>query len=153
MAFRWRADIGPTLNAVIFQGIWTSIAKESYNFVIFQRGSGPQCPSLWIGAWILLLKTHSPLYTSQALLLRYSGRVLLNHLSKSPPTTLYWPIRGILTLGHFSLCLRPCTARCPTMVELYSILSKKLIVQFQQLVIPPNITVGSILMSLHAVTS
>ena len=26
---------------VIFQGIWTSIAKKTYNFVIFQGGSGP----------------------------------------------------------------------------------------------------------------
>ena len=46
MAFRWRADDGPTLNAgfgsfVIFQGIRTSIAKKPYNFVIFQGGGGP----------------------------------------------------------------------------------------------------------------
>ena len=44
MAFRWRADDGPLLNAglvaVVFQGIRTSIAKEPYIFVIFQ-GGGP----------------------------------------------------------------------------------------------------------------
>ena len=45
MAFRWRADDGPTLNGwlgsfVIFQGIWTSIAKKPYIFVIFRGGGG-----------------------------------------------------------------------------------------------------------------
>ena len=39
MAFRWRADDGPTLNAglvaVIFQGIRTNIIKKHYTFVIF----------------------------------------------------------------------------------------------------------------------
>ena len=46
MAFRWRADDGPTLNAglVFFKGIWTSIAKESYIFVIFQMGPDPLSP-------------------------------------------------------------------------------------------------------------
>ena len=50
MAFRWRADDGPTLNAgliaAIFQGIRTSIiAKKPYIFVIFQGGgSGPPVP-------------------------------------------------------------------------------------------------------------
>ena len=29
---------------VIFQGIWTSIAKKPYIFVIFQRGFGPPAP-------------------------------------------------------------------------------------------------------------
>ena len=44
MAFRWRADNDPTLNAglvssfVIFQGIQTSIAKEPCSFVIFPGG-------------------------------------------------------------------------------------------------------------------
>ena len=53
MAFRWRADDVPTLNAVhdqpgvmvsfvICKGIRTSIAKKPYMFVIFQGvGSGP----------------------------------------------------------------------------------------------------------------
>ena len=53
MAFRWRADDGPTLNAglvhcscVIFQGIRTSIAKKPYTFVIL-GGMGPDpCPPL-----------------------------------------------------------------------------------------------------------
>ena len=44
MAFRWRADDGPTLNAglvaAIFQGIRTSIARKPYIFVIFQGGRG-----------------------------------------------------------------------------------------------------------------
>ena len=31
---------------VIFLGIWTSIAKNSYSFVIFQGGSGPPVPPL-----------------------------------------------------------------------------------------------------------
>ena len=50
MAFRWRADVGPTLSAglvacVDFQGIRTSIAKKPYIFVIFQGGgSGPPVP-------------------------------------------------------------------------------------------------------------
>ena len=45
MAFRWRANDGPTLNAglvaTIFQGIRTYIAQKSYIFVIFQGGGGP----------------------------------------------------------------------------------------------------------------
>ena len=45
MAFRWRADNGPTLNAglvaVIFQGVRTSIAKKLYIFDIFQGREGP----------------------------------------------------------------------------------------------------------------
>ena len=48
MAFRWRADDDPTLNAglvaVIFQGIRTSIAKEPYIFCNFLGGSGPPVP-------------------------------------------------------------------------------------------------------------
>ena len=44
MAFRWRADDGPTLNpglvAAIFQGIRTCVAGKPYIFVIFQ-GGGP----------------------------------------------------------------------------------------------------------------
>ena len=53
--FRWRADDGPTLNAclvaLIFQGIWTSIARKPYIFVIFQGGQDPLPPSpLWIRA-------------------------------------------------------------------------------------------------------
>ena len=49
---RWRADDGPRLNCwlcsfVIFQGIWTRIAKKSYIFVIFRGvGPGPPVPSL-----------------------------------------------------------------------------------------------------------
>ena len=44
MAFRWRADDGPTLNAgLVFQGLRTSLAKKPYIFVIFQRGPTP-CP-------------------------------------------------------------------------------------------------------------
>ena len=49
MAFRWRADDGPTVNAdwcfVIFQGIHTSIAKKPYILVIFRwAGSGSPVP-------------------------------------------------------------------------------------------------------------
>ena len=51
MAFRWRADDGPTLNAglvaAIFQGIRTCIAREPYIFVIF-RGVRTPSPPLWI---------------------------------------------------------------------------------------------------------
>ena len=44
MAFRWRADDVPTLNACLgFQGIRTSIAKKPCIFVIFQ-GEGPDPP-------------------------------------------------------------------------------------------------------------
>ena len=53
MAFRWRADDGPTLNAgLVFQVFWTSIAKKPYIVVIFVcvcgggGGSGPPVPSL-----------------------------------------------------------------------------------------------------------
>ena len=46
MAFRWRADNGPTLNAgLILQGICTSIAKKPYSFVSFQGGPDPLSPS------------------------------------------------------------------------------------------------------------
>ena len=46
MAFRWRADVGPTLSAglvacVDFHGIRASNAKKSYTFVIFQGGGDP----------------------------------------------------------------------------------------------------------------
>ena len=46
---RQRAVDGPTLDAgfcfMLFQGIWTSIAKKPYNFVIFRgRGSGLPVP-------------------------------------------------------------------------------------------------------------
>ena len=47
MAFRWRADGCPTLNASLvalwFQGMQTSIAEKPYNFVIFSGvgGGGP----------------------------------------------------------------------------------------------------------------
>ena len=46
MAFCWRANDGPTLNAglvaaIFFQGIQTSIAKKPNNFEIFQGGWGP----------------------------------------------------------------------------------------------------------------
>ena len=48
MAFRWRAYDGQTLNAglvaVIFYGIWTSIAKKPYIFVIFQSVGGVRTP-------------------------------------------------------------------------------------------------------------
>ena len=48
MAFRWRADDGPTLNAglaafVIFQGIRTSIAKKPY-VCYFSGGRDPLPP-------------------------------------------------------------------------------------------------------------
>ena len=50
IAFRWRADDGPTLNAslvALCQGIWTSIAQKPYIDVIFQGGggSGPPVPT------------------------------------------------------------------------------------------------------------
>ena len=50
MAFCWRADGGPTLNAsLVFQGIQTSIAKKPYIFVIFQGGGvRTPCPPHWI---------------------------------------------------------------------------------------------------------
>ena len=47
MAFRWRADDGPTLNAslvALCQGIRTSIAQKPYIFVIFQGGPDPLSP-------------------------------------------------------------------------------------------------------------
>ena len=54
MAFRWRANDGPTLNpglvAAIFQGIRTCIARNPYIFVIFQGGPDPLSP-LWIRTW------------------------------------------------------------------------------------------------------
>ena len=50
MAFRWRADDGPSCNACLvhlklwdFYGIWTSIAKKIY-FCDFQGGVGTPCP-------------------------------------------------------------------------------------------------------------
>ena len=35
------------------QGIWTSIAEKPYIFVIFQGGSGPPVPPLWIRQWMV----------------------------------------------------------------------------------------------------
>ena len=52
MSFKWRAGDGSTLNAgqvysfEIFQGIWASIAKEAYSFVIFGEGVGSDPRSL-----------------------------------------------------------------------------------------------------------
>ena len=51
MAFRWRADAGPTLNAGLvalwfFQGILTSIAKNPYILWFFKGGPDPLSPSL-----------------------------------------------------------------------------------------------------------
>ena len=50
MAFGWRADDDPTLNAglvaAIFQGIWTCIARKPYIFVIFQGCPDPLSPPL-----------------------------------------------------------------------------------------------------------
>ena len=62
IAFRWRADDGPTLNAhlvpVIFQGIRTSIAKETLLFVIFQ-GGGPDPLSLALDPCMTLMKLNA----------------------------------------------------------------------------------------------
>ena len=45
LAGRWLPNIECWLfSFVIFQGIWTSIAKKPYISVIFQRGSGPPVP-------------------------------------------------------------------------------------------------------------
>ena len=59
MAFRWRADDGPTLKAglvvAIFQGIWTCIARKPYIFVIFQGGGGPDPLSPSLDPHMLLL--------------------------------------------------------------------------------------------------
>ena len=49
MAFRWRADDDPTLNAglvalLFFQWIRTSIAKKPYIFCDFQGGGGTPDP-------------------------------------------------------------------------------------------------------------
>ena len=49
MAFHWRADDGPKLNAgLVFQGIWTIIAKKPCIFLYFFRGGGLDalCPPL-----------------------------------------------------------------------------------------------------------
>ena len=47
MAFRWRADDGPTLNAGLVGLWWTIIAKKPYILVIFQGGgSEPPVPPL-----------------------------------------------------------------------------------------------------------
>ena len=41
MAFRWRADDGPALNAgLVLQVIMTNFAWKPYIFVIFQGGGG-----------------------------------------------------------------------------------------------------------------
>ena len=53
MAFRWRTDNGPTLNAglvaAIFQGIRTCIARKYHYFCDFSGGSRPPAPNpFWI---------------------------------------------------------------------------------------------------------
>ena len=62
MAFRWRTDDGPTLNAglvaVIFRGSKFSIAKKPY-FCDFQGGGVRTIcapPPLWIRTWIAPVK-------------------------------------------------------------------------------------------------
>ena len=79
MAFRWRADDGPTLNAglvaAIFQGIRTCIGRKPYIFEIFQGGPDPLFPPLdlhisykqkyvhelkyWLTAWSNFAKENS----------------------------------------------------------------------------------------------
>ena len=61
MAFRWRADDGPTVNAglvaEIFQGIQAYIARKSYIFLIFRGGGGfgpPVPPSGSAHRWPVL---------------------------------------------------------------------------------------------------
>ena len=51
MAFRWRADDGPTLNAglvalLFYRGFGQVLLKKPYIFVTFQRVSGPPVPPL-----------------------------------------------------------------------------------------------------------
>ena len=58
LACRWRPNIDCWRGSfVVFQGIWTSIAKKLCIFVIFQGGSNPLSltpPPLWIRPWIEL---------------------------------------------------------------------------------------------------
>ena len=46
MAFRWRADDGPILNAGLVAMYFFRGSKKPYIFVIFQEGSGPPAPPL-----------------------------------------------------------------------------------------------------------
>ena len=72
MAFRWRADDGPTLSAGLVVWIRSSIAKKSYIFVIFQGGGGSPtpCPTLRIRAWdrTMYTYTENPFYRAYRLL-------------------------------------------------------------------------------------
>ena len=70
MAFRWRPDDGPTLNAgsssfVIFQGIWTRIANKPY-FCDFSGWSKPPVPTPPSGSAhdICLLQLYNALQTT-----------------------------------------------------------------------------------------
>ena len=61
MAFRWRADDVRWLGSfVVFQRIWTRIAKKPYIFVIFQEWSGPMVPHLdrHMHYYLFVLRTH-----------------------------------------------------------------------------------------------
>ena len=50
MAFRWRADDGPTLNAglvaLLFYRGFGQVLLKTLHFCDFQRGSGPPVPPL-----------------------------------------------------------------------------------------------------------
>ena len=60
MAFRWRADDGPTLDAglvaAIFQGIRTCFARKPYIFVVFHTGGDPDPLSPLLDPPMLKLK-------------------------------------------------------------------------------------------------
>ena len=50
MAFRWRADDGPTLNAGRAAGIRTNFAKKPYIFCDFRGGGGVRTSALPSGS-------------------------------------------------------------------------------------------------------
>ena len=74
------------VSVVIFQGIWTSIAKKPYNFVIFQvgEGAGPPVPTLDLRMLFLLarpLRIHQGYSTCLAIVedVVMLALVLVNH--------------------------------------------------------------------------
>ena len=76
MAFRWRADDGPTLNALLVAAIFRGsgpVSLENPNFVIFQGGGGGGGPDPVPHSESAYGYSHSTEYNSLACYIQYSN--------------------------------------------------------------------------------